>query len=92
MNPLLRMHSFTRTSVYDEEFLFILGSGRSGNTLLRKILMKKYNIYIPAETYAIAPALDAFRRSFFLTWSERVRLVLATFEYQDNFDNISRRG
>lgn len=92
MKPLFSRYSFRRSLAHDGEFLFILGSGRSGNTLLRKILMEKYNIYIPAETYAIGPALDSFRRSVFLTWPEQVRLVLSSFEYQYNFDNISKRG
>ena len=36
-----------------QPFLLIVGSGRSGNTLLRKLLMENCNIYIPPESYVL---------------------------------------
>lgn len=77
---------------YDGDFLFILGSGRSGNTLLRKLLVERFPVYIPAETYVIADALCAFNSTRQLAWTVRVRLVLSFFEYQKDFKTISRKG
>lgn len=77
---------------YDGDFIFILGSGRSGNTLLRKLLVERYPVYIPAETYVIADALYVFNRTRHLSWPARVRLVLSYFEYQQEFKTISRRS
>jgi len=83
---------FNRICSYDGKFIFILGSGRSGNTLLRKLMVEKYPVYIPAETYVIADALHLFNRASHLPWPARVRLVLSSFEYQRDFYTISRRG
>ena len=82
----------SRSPAFEGNFFFILGSGRSGNTLVRKILMDNYEVYIPAETYKLAEALDSFDRSYFLDWPDRVRLVLSSFEYQKEFSTISRYG
>jgi protein-tyrosine sulfotransferase len=92
---MVRLHQFLwrhSACAYEGDFLFILGSGRSGNTLLRKLLVERYRIYIPPETYAIADALMAFNRTPYLDWSERVRLVLSAFEYQEEFKTISLNG
>lgn len=91
MNRLKRL-VLREPAPYRAAFLFLLGSGRSGNTLLRKLLVERYQVYIPAETYVIPEALAAFNRARHLDWPARVRLVLATFEYQTEFHTISRRG
>lgn len=54
--------------------------------------MERYPIYIPAETYVIADALNAFNKISHLSWPLKVRLVLSFFEYQQDFKTISRRG
>jgi len=79
-------------AVYGGDFLFVLGSGRSGNTLIRKLLVERYRIYIPPETYVIAPALMAFNKTQHLHWSERVRLVLSAFEYHEAFETMPTNG
>ena len=76
---------------YKGRFLYVLGCGRSGNTLLRKLLVESYNIYIPAETYVIPEALLAFNRSKEMPWDARVGLVLSFFEYHSEFSTISDR-
>ena len=51
---------------------FILSSGRSGSTLLRKILVDNFDVYIPPETNDL---LIQSARLFFLsrsTWEEKV--------------------
>ncbi len=76
---------------YKGRFLYVLGCGRSGNTLLRKMLVEQLNMYIPAETYVIPEALMAFNRSKKLSWNEKVGLVLSFFEYHPEFATISDR-
>lgn len=92
MNIIEQFKRFAQGNVFEGEFFFILGSGRSGNTLIRKLLVEQYRIYIPPETYVIAPALMAFNRTPHLRWSERARLVLSAFEYQETFETISTNG
>lgn len=41
----------------DYKPFFIIGSGRSGNTLLRRILTKKNGIVIPPETYVLGKVI-----------------------------------
>lgn len=77
---------------YYGRFLYILGCGRSGNTLLRKLLVESFQVYIPAETYVIPEALSAFNRSNKFSWDVRVRLVLSFFEYHAEFSTMSMKG
>lgn len=79
-------------NLYQGKFIFILGAGRSGNTLLRRLLVERYAIYIPAETYVIPDALAGFNKTKGLDWPIRVRMVLSAFEYQKEFPNISQRS
>jgi hypothetical protein len=39
-------------------FLFIAGAGRSGNTLLRRMMMERLSIYMPPETYVLSRLAD----------------------------------
>jgi hypothetical protein len=68
--------------------LFIIGAGRSGNTLLRRILVAGGEIHIPPETYVLGTAISLFRRSQHLGWPQQVNLMLAQFEYHPNFDTF----
>jgi len=92
VNIIEQFKKLTQGNVFEGKFLFILGSGRSGNTLTRKLLVERYRIYIPPETYVIAPALMTFNRTPHLRWEERVRLVLSAFEYQETYEIISMNG
>lgn len=68
-----------------EPMLLILGAGRSGNTLLRKLLMERGRIYIPPESYVWCAQVLATMRSRALPWEDRVALVLGRLEYHPEF-------
>lgn len=74
------------------KFLFVVGCGRSGNTLLRRLLVERLQIYIPSETYVLGSALSAFINSHSLRWSDRVNLVLSSFEYHPEYSTMCRLG
>ncbi len=64
---------------------FIVGSGRSGNTLLRRILGTHPGVHIPPETYVLGPSIQLFARYNNMKWPSLVRLILSQFEYYPEF-------
>jgi protein-tyrosine sulfotransferase len=72
---------------------FIVGSGRSGSTLLRRMLMAHPSVHIPPETYVPPQAIQRYSSQANANWNTLADLVLATFEYHPEFDkfNISLR-
>ena len=60
--------------------LFIIGSGRSGNTLVRRVLMAGGEIFLPPETFVLGEIIEGWERGSLLTWRERVYLFCAYFE------------
>jgi len=72
---------------------FIIGSGRSGNTLLRRILHANEHLFIPPETYVLGKIIKLFRQNKNLSWRNLVYLILSHFEFHKEFDtfNISLR-
>jgi len=60
--------------------LFIIGSGRSGNTLVRRVLGASGAIYVPPETFVLGNIIEGWPRALLLTWRERVLLFCAYFE------------
>lgn len=66
--------------------LFIVGAGRSGNTLMRRILVAGGEIHIPPETYVLGTMVSLFRRSQHLGWRQQVHLALAQFEFHPEFE------
>ena len=65
--------------------LIIVGAGRSGNTLLRRLLMERGDIYIPPESYVFASEVTTHLRSSALDWNDKVDLTLSKFEYYPEF-------
>ncbi len=59
---------------------FIIGSGRSGNTLLRSILSGNPDISIPPESYRIPFAIKRFHIFSNRNWEKVVSEVLSEFE------------
>lgn len=70
-------------------FLFIIGSGRSGNTLLRRLLMEQLSIYIPPETYVLPKIADDSIRTRNLKWETFVDLTVSSFEYHPEFETFN---
>jgi hypothetical protein len=67
---------------------FIVGSGRSGNTLLRRVLYAHPDLHIPPETYVLGHTIRLFRQNRNLRWKDLVHLVLSSFEYYPAFDTF----
>jgi hypothetical protein len=67
------------------KFLFIVGSGRSGNTILRRLLMSSGDIYIPPESYVLGQSVRSSLNMIGCSWNDRVKLILSKFEYHPEF-------
>lgn len=67
---------------------FIIGSVRSGNTLLRRILVQAPGIHIPPETYVLRSLVKLFRQNNHLRWPQLVNLMLSNIEYHPEFDTF----
>jgi len=65
---------------------FIMGSGRCGSTLLRRMLQINPSIHIPPETYVLGEVSRLFMRNRQMDWHHLVNLVLSTFEYTREFE------
>jgi len=65
---------------------FIVGSGRSGTTLARRILQTSREIHIPPENPALGQAILAYRRNRVAGWNQLVNLVLSSIEFHPVFD------
>lgn len=61
--------------------VMIVGSGRSGNTLLRRILQAGPDLHIPPETFVLGRAIRLFLRNRQMPWDHLVRLVMSLFEF-----------
>ncbi|PHS70848.1 MAG: hypothetical protein COB22_07770 [Cycloclasticus sp.] len=72
-------------SVSQSPFVFIIGSGRSGNTLLRRLLMEYGDIYIPPESYVLPSEVISHLNACALSWPDRVDLTLAKIEFHPEF-------
>lgn len=64
---------------------FIIGSGRCGTTLLRRILFAYPDICIPPETYVFPKCITLFQKYKNAPWHEIVHLILSTIEYHPKF-------
>ena len=67
---------------------FIVGSGRSGNTLMRRVLHSDPQIHIPPETYVLGRAIQLYIRNRYLPWKDLVHLIAALFEFHAEFDKF----
>jgi hypothetical protein len=68
--------------------VFIIGCGRSGTTLLRRVLVETEQLHIPPETFVLGKALKRFRRNATRSWEELVRIVLTKFEKDKHFPRL----
>ncbi len=67
---------------------FIVGSGRSGSTLLRRILLGNPEVHIPPEMYALSESIRIYRRRPAPARPERVKATLAAFESHPGFAEL----
>lgn len=67
------------------EPVFIVGSGRSGSTLLRRMLMAGGEIHFPPESYVLGLTVRRFAIRRYLPWRTIARGVLKDFERDPEF-------
>lgn len=71
-----------------KRFIFIVGCGRSGNTLLRRLLMERFDIYIPPESYVLPRQINQYLVSGHLKWAEKVDIILSFLENHPEFNTF----
>jgi hypothetical protein len=88
-----KRHKLNGTQLESSPF-FIVGSGRSGTTLLRRILIQNPSVHIPPETYVLGRMIRTCRRNGGLVWHDFIHLILAKLEHHNEFYtfNISNLG
>jgi protein-tyrosine sulfotransferase len=64
---------------------FIIGAARSGNTLLRALLVGHSEISIPPESYVLGGIIRQWDRHNFRDWNELVDSVIGEFESHPEF-------
>jgi protein-tyrosine sulfotransferase len=69
----------------DSPSFFIIGSGRSGNTLLRSMLTAGEQVCIPPESYVLPRCVVLYRAYACLPWPRLASLVLSEFEAHPEF-------
>lgn len=67
---------------------FVVGSGRSGTTLLRRLLQASPELHVPPELHALGEAIRVYRRNCTLPWPELVRATLGVFAFDRTFDEF----
>jgi protein-tyrosine sulfotransferase len=70
------------------EPFFIVGSGRSGTTLLRRVLQASPEVHIPPEMHALGECIRLYRRNRTLPWPELVRTALSAFALDPEFERF----
>lgn len=64
---------------------FIIGSGRSGTTLMRAILVSHGTVAIPPESYVIPSVIRAYQSLNHLPWPDLCRVIIGRFESSQDF-------
>jgi protein-tyrosine sulfotransferase len=67
---------------------FIIGAGRSGNTLLRRVLTAHPALHIPPETYVLGKIAKKFRQVSHMDWSDIVLFIYAFFQFHEEFETF----
>lgn len=71
---------------------FIVGSGRSGNTLLRRVLNQHSELFIPPETYVVGQVIRCFRQNSHIQWSDLCEMIYSYFENCPEFETFKLRS
>lgn len=66
---------------------FIVGSGRSGTTLLRAMLEAHPDVHIPPEN-VLGSVVPVYRRYSRLPWTALLRVILTHFEYYPHWETF----
>lgn len=65
---------------------FILGSGRSGNTLLRRMLMEDFDTFIPPEMPGLGKSMRKLVQTRYRNWETCSRAFFMNFEASANIN------
>ncbi|MBK1671015.1 hypothetical protein CKO28_23695 [Rhodovibrio sodomensis] len=65
--------------------VFIVGCGRSGNTLLRRLLSASPELHIPPESFVLKKVVWDFLRYPAASWPEQVHRAIAHFQAHPHF-------
>lgn len=82
---------FNRTPIRCKDYslscnpFFIIGSGRSGNTLLRAVLSAHQDIAIPPESYVLGSVAKTFQKIRYEDWLEVSKTILSVFDKYPQF-------
>lgn len=77
-NMFSKNHSLTVNEMDDTPF-FVVGCGRSGNTLLRSMLCAGGDIVIPPESYVIPRLIRRFQAYNYLPWDVLSSVIIGEF-------------
>lgn len=86
-SPFRQRHSILSSERYQP--FFIIGSGRSGNTLFRRLLNSHSDIYIPPETYVLATVIRRYRQNDRRLWPVLVENIFQIFESHPEFETFN---
>ena len=67
---------------------FIIGSGRSGNTLLRRILASHPSYHIPPETYVLGTICKRYWQIAHMDWNDIVPFIYSYFQFHEEFETF----
>jgi protein-tyrosine sulfotransferase len=81
---IAKRHKLVKEHDFEEPF-FIIGSGRSGNTLLRSLLVAGNQVAIPPESYVWPRVYRKYRVLSFLPWDTLCSIVISEFEAYKEF-------
>ena len=65
--------------------IFIIGSGRSGNTLVRRVLTTGPELYIPPETYVLGQIARRQLARPRINWADLCQLTIGSFATSEDF-------
>jgi hypothetical protein len=90
MRPRVRgiYYALTRESIplhrgEQSQPFFIVGSGRCGTTLLRRILQASPEVHIPPENWGLGHVIRSFRQnSWHLDWDQLVEVAVAAHQHK----------
>lgn len=68
--------------------IFVVGCGRSGSTLLRRLLVTSPGLHIPPETYVLGPTIRQFARLRNKPWDLVVHATVARFAFHPEWRHM----
>lgn len=94
-NIIKRILPFSKNNFHRGESYkpyFIIGSGRSGNTLLRKIINNHSKIFIPPETYVMGESIKLYKENKNMEWTNLVKLIYSQYQFHPEFDTFNLKS